>query len=483
VDLEPVSRIDRLTGRVLERSMDARHRLRLKRAGRLDQLSPPEDGSLWAAGDPAPRAGNALEILIDGAQALPRIAEALAGARAHVHIAGWHVTAAFGLTRDASAARLRDLLGELAEHVDVRVLLWGGSPLPVFTPGRAAVRHERDELMRGTRVRCALDTRERPMHCHHEKLVIVDGQAAFVGGIDMTSLGGDRYDSSDHPMRSRLGWHDAASRIAGPAVRDVARHFAARWHETTGESIDVGQAPAACGEITLQVVRTVPEKVYGAFPHGDFRILESYTRALRSARKLVYMESQFLWSAQVVDILAAKLRRPPSEDFRVVVLLPAKPNNGADSTRGQLARLVRADDGAGRFLATTVSARTGRISGPVYVHAKIAVVDDNWLTLGSANLNEHSLFNDTEVNVVTCDAALARQTRLRLWSEHLESSLDDVSGDPTDVIDRLWRPIAIEQRERLQRGDALTHRLRELPGVSRRSMALLGPLDSLVVDG
>jgi phosphatidylserine/phosphatidylglycerophosphate/cardiolipin synthase-like enzyme len=483
VQLEPVSRIDRLTGRVLERSMDAHHRLRLKRAGRLDQLSPPEDGSLWAAGDPAPRTGNALEILIDGAQALPRIAEALAGARTHVHIAGWHVTAAFGLTRDASAARLRDLLGELAERVDVRVLLWGGSPLPLFTPDRAAVRRVRDELMRGTRVRCALDTRERPMHCHHEKLVIVDGQTAFVGGIDMTSLGGDRYDSSDHPMRSRLGWHDAASRIAGPAVSDVARHFAARWHETTGESIDVGQAPTACGEITLQVVRTVPEKVYGAFPHGDFRILESYTRALRAARKLVYMESQFLWSAQVVDILAAKLRRPPSEDFRVVVLLPAKPNNGADSTRGQLARLVRADDGAGRFLATTVSARTGRISGPVYVHAKIAVVDDNWLTLGSANLNEHSLFNDTEVNVVTCDAALARQTRLRLWSEHLESSLDDVSGDPTDVIDRLWRPIAVEQRERLQRGDALTHRLRELPGVSRRSMALLGPLDSLVVDG
>ena len=86
------------------------------------------------------------------------------------------------------------------------------------------------------------------------------------------------------------------------------------------------------------------------------------------------------------------------------MLLPAKPNNGADTTRGQLAALVRADDGAERFLATTISARTGRLSGPMYVHAKIGIVDDPWLTLGSANLNEHSLFNDTEMNVVTCDA-------------------------------------------------------------------------------
>ena len=56
----------------------------------------------------------------------------------------------------------------------------------------------------------------------------------------------------------------------------------------------------------------------------------------------------------------------------------------------------------------------------IYIHAKIAIVDDNWLTLGSANLNEHSLFNDTEMNIVSHDHELARRTRLRLWAEHLE---------------------------------------------------------------
>jgi phosphatidylserine/phosphatidylglycerophosphate/cardiolipin synthase-like enzyme len=106
----------------------------------------------------------------------------------------------------------------------------------------------------------------------------------------------------------------------------------------------------------------------------------------------------------------------------------------------------------------------------MYVHAKVGIVDDRWLTVGSANLNEHSLFNDSEMNVVTCDAALARETRLRLWSEHLGR---DADGDPCRVVDELWRPNAFDENGRL----------RALPGVSRRSAALRGPLTSLGVDG
>jgi phosphatidylserine/phosphatidylglycerophosphate/cardiolipin synthase-like enzyme len=400
-----------------------------------------------------------------------------------VHIAGWHLTPGFRLTRGENAPTLRDLLGELAQRVEVRVLLWAGAPLPVFTPDRGDVKRVRDELVRGTRVQCALDPRERPMHCHHEKLVIVDEEVAFVGGIDLTSLGGDRFDSSEHPARGRLGWHDAATRLRGPAVADVAEHFACRWREVHGDDVDARAPLQQAGTSTVQVVRTVPERVYDFQPRGEFRILESYLRALRAARSLVYLESQFLWSAQIVRILAEKLRRPPSEDFRLVVLLPAKPNNGADTTRGQLGVLVAADAGAGRFSAATIIARSGSVTSPLYVHAKVAVVDDAWLTIGSANLNEHSLLNDTEVNVVSCDPELARATRLRLWSEHLERPVDEICDAPARVVDELWRPIASEQLERQRRGDPATHRLRELPGVSRRSMALLGPLQGLLVDG
>jgi phosphatidylserine/phosphatidylglycerophosphate/cardiolipin synthase-like enzyme len=198
---------------------------------------------------------------------------------------------------------------------------------------------------------------------------------------------------------------------------------------------------------------------------------------------LIYLENQFLWAPQVVEILADKLREPPSDRFRLVILLPAKPNNGADDTRGQLGLLAEADDGAERFLAATLSSRTGGLSGPLYVHAKIGIVDDLWLTVGSANLNEHSLFNDSEMNVVSCDPTLARNTRLRLWAEHLERPIDAVDGDPTRVVDQLWKPVAREQLERRRLNEPPTHHLLELRGVSRRSAAILGPLQGFVVDG
>jgi phosphatidylserine/phosphatidylglycerophosphate/cardiolipin synthase-like enzyme len=309
------------------------------------------------------------------------------------------------------------------------------------------------------------------MHCHHEKLVIVDGELAFVGGIDLTSLAGDRFDGAPHEVRSGLGWHDVSTRIRGPAVADVAAHFAARWKAVAEEDVPVALPPPADGATTLQIVRTIPENVYEFVPRGDFRILEAYLRALRSAQSFIYLENQFLWSPEIVRVLVDKLRNPPRDEFRLVVVLPARPNDGADDTRGQLGVLVEADDGNDRFLAATLHTRTGDLTGPMYVHAKVGMVDDAWLTIGSANLNEHSLFNDSEMNVVTCDAGLARETRLRLWAEHLDR--DNVDGDPCQVIDELWRPNAFDE----------TGRLRALPGVSRRSAALRGPLQSLVVDG
>ena len=341
----------------------------------------------------------------------------------------------------------------------------------------------RDRLCHGSRIRCALDARERPLHCHHEKTIVIDDRVAFVGGIDLTLEAGDRFDTHEHPARAQLGWHDAATRIRGPAVVDVAEHFRLRWREVTGETLPASEAPAPKGDVELQVVRTIPNAVYESVPRGEFRILESYLRALRSAQQFVYLENQFLWSPEVVTILRDKLRRPPHDDFRIVAVLPANPNDGADDSRGQVASLVEADENAGRFLATTLYARNGALADPVYVHAKIGIVDDAWLTVGSANLNDHSLFNDTEMNIVTHDPAVARQTRLRLWAEHLELPLERVDGEVAAVVDNRWKLIANEQLERRRAGSPLTHRLVELPGVSRHSKRLLGPLQGLFVDG
>ena len=219
-----------------------------------------------------------------------------------------------------------------------------------------------------------------------------------------------------------------------------------------------------------------------SLPRGDFSVLESYVGAFRSAERFIYIENQFLWSSEIVALLAEKLRNPPRDDFRILVLLPVNANDGADISRGQVAALIHADDGNARFLACSVYARTGALRDPIYVHSKVAIVDDRWLTIGSANLNEHSLFNDSEVNVVSHDETLARDTRLRLWSEHLELPLEEIDGDPASVIDERWEPISEEQLDRLQNDLPLTHRLVKLPGVSVRHRRLLGSLQGRIYD-
>jgi phosphatidylserine/phosphatidylglycerophosphate/cardiolipin synthase-like enzyme len=474
-------RLDRAVGEGVTRAVRRRHRRRLHAAGWGRALEAPPGG--WAEGEPPPRPGSSLEILVDGSAALPRIAEAIRGATSHVHLAGWHFSPELDLRRGGDPDVLRNLLADAAERAEVRVLAWAGAPLPLFHPSRREALAVRRALARGTGVRCALDARERPLHCHHEKIAVVDDRVAFVGGIDLSLLGGDRFDTPAHAPRASVGWHDATAVLLGPAVADVAEHFRLRWREVAGEPLPEPRAPGPEGDVEVQVVRTVPEGVYRSLPHGDFRILETYLRGLRSAERVVYLENQFLWSPEIVATLADKLRRPPGDRFRLVVLLPVKPRNGEEDTRGMLAELAEADAGAGRFLACTVYARRGAVSDPVYVHAKIGIVDDRWLTLGSANLNEHSLFNDTEMNVVTDDPRLARETRLRLWSEHLERPPGEVDGDPADVVDELWRPLAEEQLQRRRRGEPLRHRLVQLPGISRRSSRLRGPLNGLLVDG
>jgi phosphatidylserine/phosphatidylglycerophosphate/cardiolipin synthase-like enzyme len=464
----------------IESTVRARHRRRLRNVGWEHALD--ANGHGYSAAGIPPRRGNDLEVLIDGAAVLPAMAEELAKAESHVHLMGWYLSPHLQLTRGDHPAVVRNLLAELAERIDVRVLLWGGAPIRLFRPSRTDVRLVRDELCEKTKVDCEIDSCVGPLHCHHEKTILIDDRVAFVGGIDLTLDAGDPYDTPQHEARGRIGWHDATVRLRGPAVADVAEHFRLRWEAAKKEPLPPPAAQPEAGDIEVQVVRTVRDGIFRKLPRGDYSLLEAYIAALRSARKLVYLENQFLWSPEIVGILADKLRNPPADDFRIVLLLPAQARDGTDVSCGQVAALIDADDDNARFLACTLFARTETLSDLVYVHSKIGIVDDRWLTVGSANLNSHSLFNDTELNVVTLDPRLARDTRLRLWSEHLERPVAEIDGDPTDVFESLWEPIAEEQLERLDKGAPLTHRLVMLPGVSRGHRRVLGPILGHIYD-
>jgi phosphatidylserine/phosphatidylglycerophosphate/cardiolipin synthase-like enzyme len=467
-----LDRIDDRLGDGLERVLCAHHARRMRRLGWGDVLGEPGTG--WFSPHAPIREGCRVKVLVDGEQALPEMVAAIKGARSYVHLAGWHSSPDFLPTRGPGAQTLRELLAEAAERVPVRVLLWAGPPVAAFEPTRDRARKACEEFMRDSQVRCVLDARERTLHCHHEKLLIVDDEIAFVGGMDFTAMEGDRHDSPKHPANRPIGWHDSTMRTEGPVVADVADHFRKRWAEVAGEQLPEPETPGPAGGSTVQFTRTIPEKTYDFAPRGEFSVLDAYLRALRSAQDLVYVENQFLWSPEITEVLLDKLCNPPHDRFRVVLVLPRKPSNGADTTRGQLGRMLDADDGSRRLLAVTLTTHDGDNAVPVYVHSKLAIVDDKWMTVGSANLNEHSLFNDTEANLVTDDAEVVKDARLRLWAEHLQRPVSELDGDPADVVDRLWRPFA-ESHEQ--------HRLTLLPGVSRRAGRLQGPLRGLLVDG
>ena len=296
-----------------------------------------------------------------------------------------------------------------------------------------------ERLSDRSKIKVALDSHERPLHCHHEKTIVIDDRVAFVGGIDLTSETGDRFDSPLHHARADVGWHDVATRIEGPAVGDVATHFNLRWHEVTGEALTPPVPAEPAGEIELQIVRTIPERIYKAVPNRRLRHPRVPTRAPSVARALhatsrrpvPLVSGDRLPSSRRQDRGQPAVERrfpdpPPSalETEHRRSTTPAVSSASfleVDAERGRIfaSALLRTLGDAGRIRSTSTP--------------KVAIVDDEWLTVGSANLNEHSLFNDTEMNVVTHDAALARQTRLRLWSEHLELPLDQVDRDP------IWR--------------------------------------------
>src|SRR5439155_13023319 len=129
------------------------HRRRLRLIGWEHALD--ADGAGWAAGEPRPRPGNTIDVLIDGAEALPRIARELRAARSHIHMTNWYLSPDFALVRGEQSVILRHLLAELAERVDVRILVWAGAPLPLFHPSRREVMRMRDQLTKQTRIKCS----------------------------------------------------------------------------------------------------------------------------------------------------------------------------------------------------------------------------------------------------------------------------------------------------------------------------------------
>ncbi len=337
------------------------------------------------------------------------------------------------------------------------------------------------------------DMRVRPGGSHHQKFVVLrhpgrpELDVAFVGGIDLCHSRGDDESHGGDQQRQQMAkvfgqrppWHDAQLAIRGPAVGDVETVFRERWEDPAplnrnpidrlsdrlhgDDRVDAGPLPpqlpdpAPCGRQAVQVLRTYPKRLsrYPFAPDGERSIALGYQKAARQARSLIYLEDQYLWSTDVVSCFASALKANPG--LRLIAVIPSYPDQDGRWSEppnliGRLRAINLLKQAAGDRVA--IYGLENRENYPVYVHAKVCVIDDVWCCVGSGNLNRRSWTHDSELScavlsddsngpparpdeqVLSATASFARELRLKLGCEHLGRAGDDVADlvDPVEAF-------------------------------------------------
>jgi phosphatidylserine/phosphatidylglycerophosphate/cardiolipin synthase-like enzyme len=328
---------------------------------------------------------------------------------------------------------------------------------------------------------CLLDMRVRPGGCHHQKLVVLrhrdrpELDVAYVGGIDLCHSRNDDETHEGDPQAVSMStvygprppWHDVQAAIRGPAVAQVDDVFRQRWTDPTplarnpiarlhdlltGTDTRPGRlpprpsVPAPRGRLTVQLLRTYPPRGYPFAPEGERSVARSYQKALRQARHLIYLEDQYLWSHDIAESFADALREQPQ--LRLIVVVPPHPD--MDGLAAQAQQFGRSQAlgplhaaGGDRFAVYSLENHSGT---PVYVHAKVCVIDDRWATIGSDNFNRRSWTHDSELSCAVFDGsgAFPRDLRLTLAREHLDRAEDDDDDlrEPKDAFEAFRRTAA-----------------------------------------
>ncbi len=352
----------------------------------------------------------------------------------------------------------------VSKGIEVKVLLWDCLEIPEFALYNPT--ESRDQLTQ-VGVTCLLDDSARgimhhPVESLHQKVSVVDGTHGFVGGIDpMVEARGDydRWDTQAHPFDTPLRhmqdddtphpWHDAHSHIEGPAVGDVELNIRQRWNSVVerhnlGNDMLIPERPAPApveSNDLVQLARTIPQHTYKFdSDQGVQGIAQLYAHAFSNAQHLIYLENQYFWlhNYSGVDVPLLGRNSPDMENnIRLVgealnrgamlaIVLPDHPNVGRAFTDEGITRLREEAPQAaqeGRIQAFVLAVSSTEDDGehyrPIYVHAKVGIVDDIWSTVGSGNLNNRGMRDDTEMNVATLDPKSTLSLRLRLWAEHL----------------------------------------------------------------
>jgi len=392
-------------------------------------------------------------VIVDADEYFRVAREAMLKARHRIMLIGWDFDARIVLgdaDDDGGPATVGEYIYWLVERtpgLDVYLLRWDIGALKALFRGTTILTVLK--WMRHPRIHTRLDGHHPTGSSHHQKIVVIDDCFAFCGGIDMT---GDRWDTRDHrdddPRRVKPNgkpykpWHDATTALEGPVAAALGELARERWQRAGGKPLTAVPGrddcwPASLGihfdDLPVAIARSQP-----AMPDVEavIEIEQLYVDQIARAERYIYAESQYFASRRVAEAIAARLDEAGGPE--IVIVNPVTAQGwleplAMDTARARLYEALKTHDRDHRLRLYHPLTAAG---APIYVHAKILVVDDRILRVGSSNLNNRSLRLDTECDV-TIDAeqpgcaihrAKIAEIRDGLIGEHLAVAPEEVAA-------------------------------------------------------
>ncbi|MGE5237849.1 MAG: phospholipase D-like domain-containing protein [Chloroflexota bacterium] len=367
-------------------------------------------------------------LMVDGHDYYRAFFEAANGAQRYILLAGWQFDSEARLLRGKAAehagdVRLLPFLNRLCEknpELSVYILAWDFAE--IYLIDREWFQEWVFNWSTNQRVHFRFDNRHAVAASHHEKYAVVDGIVAFVGGMDICA---NRWDDRDHladnPDRKNPQgelyepYHDAQSCHIGPVAEALTDLFKTRWQNSGGGMLDL---PIQDGDFPGEIRPTLPihadeaaisrTRAKGVLaPQESIQEIRNlYIDALSAAERLIYIENQYVSSGAVHRALTDRLRAKNRPKLQIVLILPRRQHAITEAialglaqakmlkSLGEIASMEGHSIGIYYCLAEP---RDKDVA--VYIHSKLLVVDDRFMTLGSANTTNRSMGLDTELNV------------------------------------------------------------------------------------
>jgi cardiolipin synthase len=341
--------------------------------------------------------GNRVSLLKDGPATYAAMFQAIAAARDHIHMETYIIE------DDEVGRKFADaFIAKRAQGVHVALIYDGvgslGTPAAFF------------KRLTEAGVDVAEFNTVNPNHRDHRKILIIDGKIAFVGGVNISGVYSKGGSSRSSPTSAdAMRWRDTHLRIEGPVVAEFQKLFFATWEKQKGEPLSARRSyppPASPGHEVVRAVASSPDEPYSL-------VYATLLSAIASAETDVYLtNAYFVPDPQLMAALMDAARR----GVNVKIVLPGKTDSWLVFHAGR----AHYED----LLEAGVKIYQRR---DAMLHAKTAVIDGVWSTVGSSNLDWRSFLHNEEVVAIVLGQEFGAQMQ-SMFEADTEAS-DLITGE------------------------------------------------------